>query len=396
MFTPRGSDPRGANIEYRQSAIGPRNVTVARSRRFSSLRVDSLERHKAHADIANVGGLYGWEAVRAAWLTRTRFDGFGRSRSRRNPDMTHRFAGQVSVAIVVVGLAAAGTSGQETLPPSGQSRAVRSGSAAQNTYYQLPQPPAGGYRIQPAREPVGFYGNDPRFDGRWDRGRPFPAAMRADGFVPPLNDTRKNVRPPHPQVRRETGASVSTQARQFATPPARPRLARLPSVQSETTAQRRVAEAVSEVGQPVDGTWREDADHIIINLDGRELKLAKTGPPSSRAGVPDLRLTAGGSVHGRLLHKGQAVVNCQVVIVPLTKNFGSYQVDGGGEPYSTLTDERGIYDFENVPKGRYKVFWLPEGSRQWVRRIEFRPDAVVKTGKAANVKDVRAALRTIN
>lgn len=321
--------------------------------------------------------------------------------------MPRRLIGQASVAILVIGMAAAATSGQETPPTVSDSGVSPNASTAQGAYQNLGRPAAPGYRVQSGQERSGWYGNEPRFDGRFNRATPFfPVPRSAVGSPQPIVGTRVDPARSYSRTVREARtasrpsvASVHARATQRATLPAQSRLARLPSVQSETTAQPHVAhlaKTISEVGQPVDGTWREDVDHIIINIDGRELKLAKTGPPSTRAGAPDPRLTASGSVHGRLLHKGQAVVNCQVVIVPLTKNFGSYQVDGDGEPLSTLTDERGIYDFENVPKGRYKVFWLPEGSRQWVRRIDFRPDAVVRDGKAAKVKDVRAALRTIN
>ena len=350
--------------------------------------------------------------------------------------MPRRLIGQASVAILVMGMAAAATSGQETPPTVGYSGVSPDAATAQGAYQNFGRPTAPGYRVQSGQERSGWYGNEPRFDGRFNRATPFfPVPRSAVGSPQPIVSTRVDPARSYSRTVREArtasrpsiasvptpsstnlrhhsptvapwqhaqigpAESVHARATQRATLPAQSRLARLPSVQSETTAQPQVAhltKTISEVGRPVDGTWREDVDHIIINIDGRELKLAKTGPPSTRVGAPDPRLTAGGSVHGRLLHKGQAVVNCQVVIVPLTKNFGSYQVDGDGEPLSTLTDERGIYDFENVPKGRYKVFWLPEGSRQWVRRIEFRPDTVVKAGKAAKVKDVRTALRTIN
>ncbi len=102
-----------------------------------------------------------------------------------------------------------------------------------------------------------------------------------------------------------------------------------------------------------------------------------------------------GSVRGRLLHRGRPLVGCRVVLVPVRRDTWGYRFDEESEPLSATTDENGVYLFENVLSGSYKLTWLPRGTRQWIRRIAMKPDVVVFGAESVDVKDI-AALRTIN
>ena len=188
----------------------------------------------------------------------------------------------------------------------------------------------------------------------------------------------------------------------------------------------------SDHAATADGTWREDGGFVIINLGGRQLRLRKEGSPvrttsfsvppysvPSRQPVqtlptndapaasrkPDSRSddlsrfvgSRGGTVVGRLLNGHRPLVNCRVALIPIEKaTFGGYDIDGKSKPQSAKTDETGRYRFDDVPAGLYKLFWLPKGTRRWIRRIQFEPDAVVRSGKTVDIKTVRIATRTVN
>ncbi len=143
-----------------------------------------------------------------------------------------------------------------------------------------------------------------------------------------------------------------------------------------------------------DGTWREDGRHIIINLNGQQVRLVKE--PQAQ-GEPRLPERTGGVVHGRLLNGGRPLVSCQVVIRPMKKKmFGGYTYGPTVQPISTTTDVQGVYHFDNVSPGPYKLSWLPQGTNQWIRRIAMRPDVAVRPQETTQVKDIAVALRTIN
>ena len=160
-----------------------------------------------------------------------------------------------------------------------------------------------------------------------------------------------------------------------------------------------------------DGTWREEGRYVIIKLNGQELKLVKE-PTSQHEGdrehVPtspigravfstQSEVKTGGRVSGRLLNRSRPLVNCRISLVPLQRSgFGGYSVNGAGEPQTAVTDDRGEYRFEDIPHGRYKLFWLPQGHRRWIRRIEFRPDVVIKGAETVELKPIRVALQTVN
>ena len=149
--------------------------------------------------------------------------------------------------------------------------------------------------------------------------------------------------------------------------------------------------------QPADGTWREDGRYIIINLNGREMRLLKapgTPDPQNTAGTQEQ--VTGGTVVGRLLNKGRLLVNCQVALKPLEKGFSGYSPDRSRRRLASTTDVHGVYRFYNVPEGAYKLSWLPAGENQWIRRIAARPDVMVRANESVHVKDIRVALRTIN
>jgi hypothetical protein len=208
-----------------------------------------------------------------------------------------------------------------------------------------------------------------------------------------------------------------------------------------------VPQSNADFAQPTtpaaDGTWRDDGRYIIINIDGREMKLLKSPSASIQARQdqptpperPELELptplppvpfgndpimlppigpeaigvgpvisdappssvvTADGTVHGRLLQKGCPVTNCHVVIVPWPKGNKSDASLDTRMPLTTMTNDEGCYCFEHVPPGEYKLTWLPDGARSWIRRIAMRPDVIVYEGQNVALKDIRMALQTIN
>jgi hypothetical protein len=140
-------------------------------------------------------------------------------------------------------------------------------------------------------------------------------------------------------------------------------------------------------GQGVDGTWHEDPNYVVITIDGREVRLRKSDlGPRLATSAPAIAA----EVRGRLLQNGAPLVNCRVVLVAMEREGVPR------EPLVSITDEEGVYRFANVPAGEYKLTWLPDGTRQWIRRIQMTPDVIVQAGQDVVVKDIRAALRTIN
>jgi hypothetical protein len=173
-------------------------------------------------------------------------------------------------------------------------------------------------------------------------------------------------------------------------------LMRLPPVGPSTMGSEPVAASGSEPIQSTEGTWREDGQHVIINLDGREIRLAKSTSGQESNRVPNQNESTGGTVYGRLLNKGRALVRCQVVVVPLHMDKGVYCFDPQRQVINTTTDEEGVYRFENVPAGGYKLTWLPEGQDRWIRRIAMSPDITVRSGETTKAKEIRIAMQTIN
>ena len=59
---------------------------------------------------------------------------------------------------------------------------------------------------------------------------------------------------------------------------------------------------------------------------------------------------------------------------------GYRPIDGAVE-IETVTDKDGVYHFENVSPGLYKLYWKPPSETSWVRRFKMEPDVIVEPGK---------------
>jgi hypothetical protein len=156
------------------------------------------------------------------------------------------------------------------------------------------------------------------------------------------------------------------------------------------------APALTPRGAPegFDGTYRDDGEYVTINIDGKEMKLLK--PRAALAAMPSTTRPEG-TVRGRLMENGRPLINCRVVIVPLEGDGKTYRYDANREPLSSATDNQGIYYFEHVPIGKYKLTWLPDGTNQWIRRIAIKPDLFVRSnGETVSVNTIGAARHTIN
>lgn len=148
-------------------------------------------------------------------------------------------------------------------------------------------------------------------------------------------------------------------------------------------------------GQSRSGTQTEDSRRIE-NPRGWRGEDERSPPVPPWSGVPERSTVVGGAAWGRLLQQGKPLANCRVVIVPFTKSFRGYSPDKTKPPSVAVTNEQGLYHFDDVAPGPYKLSWLPEGYTQWIRRIAFQPDVVVQPQQTARIKDIRAALRTAN
>jgi hypothetical protein len=106
-----------------------------------------------------------------------------------------------------------------------------------------------------------------------------------------------------------------------------------------------------------------------------------------------------GNVEGKILHSGSPLPDCQVKLQMLEKSGllakGYRPIDGAVE-IETVTDKDGVYHFENVSPGLYKLYWKPPSETSWVRRFKMEPDVIVEPGKNTNPKNIETLKRTLN
>ena len=109
---------------------------------------------------------------------------------------------------------------------------------------------------------------------------------------------------------------------------------------------------------------------------------------------PDKRET--GSAVGRMLWKGRPVAGCRVKVL-LLSTLGFLKVtklnDVGRED---ISDKGGFYRFEELPPGRYKLYWVPPGGSHWIRRLRLNPDFEVRPNEQTDIGTLEIRVTTLN
>ena len=89
-----------------------------------------------------------------------------------------------------------------------------------------------------------------------------------------------------------------------------------------------------------------------------------------------------GNVKGTILSQGVPLQQCQVKIVRLIpKKFIFLKKYKQANQYETITNSKGIYVFNDILVGEYKLYWKTSIGEPWMSRIEKEPDIIVFSGK---------------
>jgi|GEM_PF-3024280 len=138
------------------------------------------------------------------------------------------------------------------------------------------------------------------------------------------------------------------------------------------------------------GTMAPAAGAIIPVSSLQEFSFAKASEESRRSlgegGLPSLP-QGGSSIQGKVLLKGNPLANCKIRILEIGQEQKSFE---------SITDEQGIYTFTNVPYGEYILYWQPEGSEQWIRRLSENPDITLVPGRPVSVRNIETNVKTVN
>ncbi len=101
-----------------------------------------------------------------------------------------------------------------------------------------------------------------------------------------------------------------------------------------------------------------------------------------------------GNVKGRMLRSGVGLAQCRVKLVRLMKmqSLGNMLTTvRTGTEFETVTNENGIYRFEALPVGEYKMKWELPGDEGWIRRLRDKSDVTIKEGKTIILKPIETS-----
>lgn len=135
-------------------------------------------------------------------------------------------------------------------------------------------------------------------------------------------------------------------------------------------------------------------DDLLDRVLGKNDDNLARGPKMPEEDVWDKSF---GRINGRFLNKGAPLSNCQVRIIKLRKEGLVYYKDTEDpNKFEVITDTQGVYTFENVPSGTYKIYWKPQWETSWIRRVNMEPDVYVVAGEIARPDDIETNQRILN
>ncbi len=168
--------------------------------------------------------------------------------------------------------------------------------------------------------------------------------------------------------------------------------------------------------------WIDDGDTVTLKLPKQSVQFSGTETTESPKGV--VTETAGGKPHpappfsaqalsgqlqdrviqGKVFMKGEPLANCKIRILMISdpgrdrllKLFSGSETGKEEQSFEAVSDEHGVYTFTNVPYGEYILYWKPEGSEHWIRRMSENPDIALVPGRPVSVRNIETNIRTVN
>jgi len=150
-------------------------------------------------------------------------------------------------------------------------------------------------------------------------------------------------------------------------------------------------EAIEAISREKRAPREQPGERADPGLETRVQELERKMEALSSADVPDFR-GKGGDVEGTIRWKNAPLSNARVLVVPRNAAGRPMSAGGAGDlgetgvpvpegSYETRTDAEGRYRVERVPPGEYLLYWMPDETAGWVRRLRDRADLVVAPGR---------------
>ena len=167
--------------------------------------------------------------------------------------------------------------------------------------------------------------------------------------------------------------------------------------------------------------WIEDGDTITLRLPKQSVQVSgaqglgapeQTQPPQQTVSqtatppIPSMQemLSKDRVIQGKIFKRGEPLANCKVRILRVSTAAedrmlrlltGSTEKEEE-QSFEAVSDKYGIYTFANIPFGEYILYWRPEGTNDWIRRLSENPDITLAPGRPVTVRDIEANVRTVN
>ena len=168
--------------------------------------------------------------------------------------------------------------------------------------------------------------------------------------------------------------------------------------------------------------WIDDGDTITLRLPKQSVQVSgsetldtigKSNPsqiattPTSRPSLSSFQEMLSKDhrvIQGKVFMKGEPLANCKIRILKVTdatqdrllRLLSGSEEKAEKESFEAVTDEHGLYTFADIPYGEYILYWKPEGSENWIRRLSENPDIALAPGRPVAVRNIETAVKTVN
>lgn len=149
--------------------------------------------------------------------------------------------------------------------------------------------------------------------------------------------------------------------------------------------------------------WEDRGDYLILSIPKERVSTKEQTETLEgaldAAGVSKVKsgYASGGTsrIEGRVIKGGKPLSRCIVKIVMVQKNLlGLGTLLGKGKKkteeniFTTITDETGKYEFNNIPRGYYDIYWKVSSDSSWMRQLSDKPNIFIESGQMIEYPDM--------
>lgn len=149
--------------------------------------------------------------------------------------------------------------------------------------------------------------------------------------------------------------------------------------------------------------WEDRGDYLVLSIPKERVSTKEQTETLESAldaaGVSKRKASDSSEgtsrIVGRVIKGGKPLSSCIVKIVMIQESswglgnlLGNKKKKTEENLFTTITDETGKYEFHNIPRGYYDIYWKVSSKSNWIRQLSDKPNIFMESGQTVEYPDI--------